>query len=220
MQPEPTKNDLSPMTRAETEPVLLLDTTGSMSWPASDSSPVTRQQVVHEALSGVVAALEAKDSQAAAESAAAGEQEGGVMLVTFSDGTAQVLEDINSANFVEKWGEIVWGGSTLIMPGWNEVLENYMEEFGDQPITERPALLALVITDGEASDMDEFAKVIAGAKAGTYIAVAVIGHGSDHDKALAQWQQAAEGHDHVRILTFGGETDPKVISDGLLAMVG
>jgi len=207
------------MTRAETEPVLLLDTTGSMTWPASDSSPVTRQQVVHEALSGVVAALEAKDSQAAAEKAA-GEDAGGVMLVTFSDGTAQVLEDINSANFVEKWGEIQWGGSTQIMPGWNEVLENYMEEFGDEPITERPALLALVITDGEAQDMAEFSQVIAGAKGGTYIAVAVIGHGPDHDAALSQWQKAADGHDHVRVLAFGGETDPSVLSDGLLAMVG
>jgi hypothetical protein len=216
---EPSVNDLSPLTKTETEPMLLLDTTGSMSFPAADGSKVERREVVHEAIGRIIEVLEAKDSQEAKEQAA-GEDKGGVMTVTFAGGSAKNLDDISTRNLVEKWNSIQWGGGTQIMPGWNLLVDTYMEEFGDQPKTDRPALMALVITDGEADDAAEFAATMAQAKGGTYVAIAIVGYGAEHDSALASFQNVAAGNDHVRVLTFGGETDPNVIADGLVAMIG
>lgn len=217
--PEPSVNDLSPITKTETEPMLLLDTTGSMSWPAAEGSTIQRREVVKEAIGKIVATLEAKDSQAEAEHAA-GEDKGGVMTVTFAGGSATCLDDLSSDNLHAKWDGITWGGGTLIMPGWNLLVDTYMEEFGDQPKTDRPAMLALVITDGEADDTQEFADTLTQAKGGTYVAVAIVGFGPEHDATLSAYQKIAAGNDHVRVLSFDGETNPDTISDGLIAMLG
>jgi hypothetical protein len=218
-QTEPSVNDLSPITRAETEPMLLLDTTGSMSFPVANGSTVKRMDVVKEAIGQIVATLEAKDSQEAKERAA-GEDKGGVMTVTFAGGSAECLDDLSTDNLHKKWDSIRWGGGTQIMPGWNLLVDTYMEEFGDQPKTERPAMLALVITDGEADDADEFAQTLAQAKGGTYVAVAIVGYGAEHDTALKSFQSVAQGNDHVRVLSFDGETNPDTISNALVAMLG
>jgi hypothetical protein len=217
---EPSINDLSPITKTETEPMLLLDTTGSMSFPAAEGSSTERRQVVHEAIGRIVEVLEAKDSQEAAERAGGDTDKGGVMTVTFADGNANLLDDLSTDNLVTKWNSIRWGGGTVIMPGWNMLVDTYMEEFGDQPKTERPAMLALVITDGEADDTNEFASTLAQAKGGTYVAVAIVGYGAEHDRALAAYQQIAAANEHVRVLTFAGETDPNVIADGLVSLMG
>ncbi|MGH3843844.1 MAG: hypothetical protein ACRDS0_20720 [Pseudonocardiaceae bacterium] len=50
--------------------------------------------------------------------------------------------------------------------------------------------------------------------------VAVLGFGGEHDAALAAYQQVAAGNDHVRVVTFGSETDPSVIADGVLSLIG
>jgi hypothetical protein len=49
---EPSVNDLSPMLKpgVEKEPMLLLDTTGSMSYAAAADSTVERRQVIGEAM--------------------------------------------------------------------------------------------------------------------------------------------------------------------------
>ena len=81
-------------------------------------------------------------------------------------------------------------------------------------------LLALVITDGEADDSDKFAETIAQAKGGTYACIAILGFGNEHDKALAAYKAVEAANDHVRVVTFGGETDPNTIADGLLSLMG
>jgi uncharacterized protein with von Willebrand factor type A (vWA) domain len=56
---EDLKNNLTPLTKAEVEPMLLLDTSGSMTWAAADGSKVSKEQVVGEAIGAIVRALEA-----------------------------------------------------------------------------------------------------------------------------------------------------------------
>lgn len=217
--PEPSVNDLSPMTHAgvEKEPMLLLDTSGSMAWPAADGSPLERRAVIGEALGRIVEVLGAEDSQAEGE-AAAGEDAGGLMTVLFSD-HAECIDDLSSANWKRKWNAIAWGGGTAIMPGWNLLVDTFLEEFGDRPKQDRPALLALVITDGEARDADEFATEIAKLQGTTYVCVAVLGYGADHDATLESYRKVEAGNKHVRVVTFGGETDPTKIADDLLQLL-
>jgi uncharacterized protein YegL len=221
-QPEPSVNDLSPISKAgpaNLEPAFLIDTSGSMSYPTSNGGQVQRRDLLGEAIPLIVAGLEGFDAQAAAETAAAGEEEGGVMTVTFAS-EAQVVGDLNSGNVREQWKNIRWGGGTNIVPGFQLVLSNYMEEFGDEDPTSRPALLCMVVTDGEAADEAEFEDLLTKAKGGTYVAVAIVGYGPDHDATLASYQRIASGNNHVRALSFAEETDPNTLAQALLAMFG
>lgn len=219
---EPSVNDLSPMLKpgVEKEPMLLLDTTGSMSYPVAEGSPIERRQVIGEAIGRIVEVLGAEDSQAAKEQAAGEEDKGGLMTVTFAGGSAQNIEDLNPDNVRQKWNAIRWGGGTLIMPGWDMLVDTYMEEFGDVPKIDRPHLLALVVTDGEADDTSQFADTLAQAKGGVYVCVAILGYGTEHDKALQAYKQIEAQNDHVRVVTFGSETDPEAIAQGLLSIAG
>jgi hypothetical protein len=221
LAPEPSVNDLRPMFNpgVEHEPMLLLDTTGSMSYAAADGSKIQRREVIGEAIGRIVEKLAAADSQAA-EEAAAGEDAGGLMTVTFAGGSADCIDDLNPGNWRQKWNRIEWGGGTQIMPGWNLLVETYLAEFGEVPKQDRPHMLALVITDGEADDTDQFAQTLAQARGGTYVCMAVLGFGPEHDRALAAYQRIAAANDHVRVVTFGSETDPDTIADGVLSLIG
>lgn len=217
---EPSKQDLSPVvpTGVEKEPILLLDTSGSMSWPTSDGGHVARRDLVGEAMGLLVTKLGAEDSQAE-EEAAAGEDAGGLMTVLFSD-EAEVLGDLSETNWRQKWATIPWGGGTHIMPGWSLVIDNYLEEFGETPKTERPALLVLVITDGEATDIAQFEAECAKAQGGTYICVAIVGYGVEHDRTVTDYQKIAASNSHVRVVSFESETDPSVVAEALISLVG
>jgi hypothetical protein len=217
---EPSANDLSPMLKSgvEKEPMLLLDTTGSMSYAAAADTTVERRQVIGEAIGRIVDVLGAEDSQAAKEKEE-GEDAGGLMTVTFAGGSATSIGDLSTDNWRQKWGAIRWGGGTKIMPGWEMLVDTYLEEFGDVPKQDRPHLLALVITDGEADDTDQFAQTLAQAKGGVYVCIAILGYGQEHDRALQVYKQIGAQNDHVRIVTFGSETDPNTIADGVLSMI-
>jgi hypothetical protein len=219
---EPSVNDLSPVLKAgvENEPMFLIDTTGSMASPNAANGGTERRAVLLEALPAVVAKLAALDSQAAAESAAAGDDEGGVMTYTFADGGFTKVGDLNPGNAHQLLGAIRWGGGTVIMPGWTALQEGYMEEFGDRPVTDRPHLLAVIFTDGEANDTDEFAKALQSAKGGTYAVLCILGYGQEHDRAQAAYQAVAEANNHVRVVSFGNTDDPSIISDGVLSLLG
>jgi hypothetical protein len=227
MPEEPSIQDLSPVVPkgVDKEPVAVIDTSGSMTWDAAEGSGVKRRDIVGEAMGKLVAKLEVEDAQAAKEleeamAAGSTEEAGGLMTVLFADAdNARVLGDLNDANWQEKWGSIQWGGGTHIMPGWQLAVDDYMEEFGDQPKQDRPALLALVITDGEAEDMAEFEAECAKTTGGTYICVAIVGYGPDHDRTLAAYQKLADANKHVRVVTFGSVTDPGVIAEGLISLV-
>lgn len=225
--PEPTINDLNPVIPAGVprEPIALIDTSGSMTWsatgPGTSDFPL-RRDVVGEAMGMLIRALEGQDSQAAAEQAAGDEDRGGLLVHLFADQDTE-LGDLNSANWRDKWGGIRWGGGTRIMSAWQAAQDAYLEEFGQTPVTSRPALLTLVITDGEAVDGDQFAKVMqaADAKSDIYFRVAIVGFGEEHDTTLHSYKAVESANaDHVRVVTFGGETDPQTVANGLISLVG
>jgi hypothetical protein len=198
----------------EKEPMLLLDTTGSMNYGSAANDPTPRKDVIREAISIIVERLGAEDSQAAEE-----EEGGGLRTVTFADGQARDIGDLNPDNLQEKWSHIRWAGGTRIMPGFNTLLKTYSDEFGSEPLEERPLLLALVITDGEADDTEAFKNTVARAAGSMYVALAIIGYGAEHDRALRAYQQVEAQNAHVKVLPFAGETDPEVIAGGLLRMI-
>lgn len=198
----------------EKEPMLLLDTTGSMNYPTSESDSTPRKDTIKEAIGLIVSELAAQDSQAAKE-----EEGGGLRTVTFAGGNAYDLDDLNPNNLEQTWATIHWAGGTRIMPGLNKLIEVYNDEFGSRPAADRPLLLALVITDGEADDTDRFAQAVAQAAGGVYFALAIIGYGPEHDAAVRQYKAIEERNAHVKVLPFAAETDPNVIARALLRML-
>ena len=201
-------------TEQEKEPMLLLDTTGSMNYRTAENDGTPRRDTIHEAISIIVARLAAADSQAAKE-----EGGGGLRTITFADGRANDIGDLNPNNLQQKWGQIRWAGGTRIMPGFNMLLKAYTDEFGSEPPAERPLLLALVITDGEADDTAAFRDMIARSAGSMYVALAIIGYGPEHDRALQAYQQVEAQNAHIKVLPFAGETDPEVIAGALMRMM-
>jgi hypothetical protein len=199
-------------TTQEKEPMLLLDVTGSMNYATSETDPTPRKNVIREAIGIVVEKLAAADSQAEHE-----EDGGGLRTVTFADGVATDIGDLNPTNLSAKWSKIHWGGGTRIVPGLNRLLQTYNTEFGSKP--DRPLLMALVITDGEADDTDSFRDMVARAQGNMYVALAIIGYGTEHDRAVQAYKQVATQSTHVKVLPFGGETNPETIANALLRMI-
>jgi len=199
---------------AEKEPMLLLDTTGSMNDRTSEADSTPRRDTIREAIGIIVSTLAKEDSQAEHE-----ESGGGLRTVTFAGGKARDLDDINPKNLKEKWAKIHWEGGTYIMPGWKKLLRVYKEEFGKRPAKERPVLMALVITDGEASDKDQFGATLSHLKGAVFVTVAIIGFGRDHDACLESYKAIAAENPHVRVLAFASETNPEVIAAALLKMI-
>jgi hypothetical protein len=221
VQEEPGIGDISPVAAAGVpkEPMALIDTTGSMTWDNEEGSGMARKDVLGEAMGIIVAKLAAEDSQAAAEEEA-GEDAGGLMTVTFAVDNVQKIGDLSPDNWREKWAKIRWGNQTEIMPGWNALNEVYLEEFGDTPALDRPKMMALIITDGEAQDTDAFAAEMAKVGKSAYIVICIMGYGEEHDRALAVYQKVAEANDHVRVVSFGNSSDPNRIADAVISMVG
>ncbi len=219
---EPSINDLNPMLKqgVAKEPIALVDTSGSMTYPVAEGSTIERRAVVGEAMGILVRHLEDEDSQAAAEQATGSDEKGGLLTYGFSS-TVTELGDLNSSNWQEKWNGVVWGGGTTIMPAYEKAENEYLEEFEDTPNTDRPALMVLVLTDGEAKDAEAFVKVLENAGPGRYFCIAIVGYGPEHDNTLRSYRNAeTKNPKHVRVVTFGGETDPAVIADGLKSLVG
>lgn len=197
------------------ELILLLDRTLSMTFGTSETDRTPRYATIREAIGSVVDVLAKEDSQGAQE-----EGGGGLRTITFANGAASDLGDINPSNLRQKWASIQWDGGTWIMPGWNKVLSVYREEFGNKPVAERPKLLVPVVTDGEAEDFEAFSSVLRTLSGNTYVLLAPIGYGSEHDRALAAYQSAAATNPvHVRVMPFGSVTDPQEIAQGLLKMI-
>jgi len=206
--------DELPSPDAEKEPMLLLDITGSMNSATSPSDPTPRKDTIREAIGIVVSKLAKHDSQAAHE-----EWGGGLRTVTFANGKAEDLDDLNPGNLKQKWASIRWYGRTLIMPGWRKILQVYKEEFGKKPASQRPILMCLVITDGEAIDGDEFAESLKRLHGAAYVTVVIIGYGSEHDECLASYKRISESNAHVKVMTLDSESNPEVIASALIKML-
>jgi len=215
------------------EPVLLLDLSTSMDWPAASDAghdfpdPGSRRAIVIGALGILVRSLETEDSEAAAEQAEGSDERGGLMTHGFAN-THVEIGDLNSANLERRLSSIAWGGRTYIMPAWKAALADYDEEFGDRDPDEQPVMEVVVLTDGEADDWMEFEPVLEKATAKCVFAVAIVGHGQRHDATVAAYQEGARknqaqdkfGKSHVKVVSFDSVTDPEEIAADLITLVG
>ena len=92
------------------------------------------------------------------------------------------------------------------------------QEFGGRPLSDRPLLLALVITDGEAEDTEAFAQLLARETDGmVWVTLAIIGTGLEYERTLHLYQSIAQRQRNVRVIPFSGETDPNLIAQACLA---
>ena len=210
------------MTQApqEIETMLLLDTTESMNWSSSETDQTPRKDVVGEAIGTIVEVLAAADSQAAKEAEEQEDEEaGGLRTVLFSGNRpGRDIGDLNPDNLQAKWNAIQWIGDTWIVPGFNSLLQAYRSEFGSRPPEARPVLRALIITDGEAKDGDQFDALLERVSGNMYVIIATVGHGHDHDRAVAAYQAIAQHNPHLRVVNLSG-ADPETISKTLLSMI-
>jgi hypothetical protein len=204
----------------EIETMLLLDTTGSMYSSSSETDPTPRKDVVGEAIGTIVEVLAAADSQAARESEEQEDEEaGGLRTVLFSGNRpGRDIGDLNPDNLQAKWNAIEWIGDTWIVPGFNALLQAYKNEFGSRPAETRPILRALVITDGEAKDADQFDALLERVSGNMYVIIATVGHGHDHERAVAAYQAIEQRNAHLKVVNLSG-ADPETISKTLLAMI-
>ena len=210
-------HDLRPGTD-EIEPMLLLDTTGSMNFSTAPNSQVKRRSTVEEAIGMIVDQVAQHDSQAEHEQGD-DDEGGGIRTITFADGKAFDIGDLNPLNYKQKWNRILWSGGTYIAVGWQKLKQVYYEEFGSRPQQQQPKLLALIITDGEAMDTQQFVQMLSHEGTNTYVVIALLGHGPDHDAATRTYQQLAKQNNHVRLVNFGPETDPSAICQALLGYI-
>jgi hypothetical protein len=214
------------------EPVLLLDLSTSMDWNAADENGPdfpdqgSRRAIVIGALRGLVRALEAEDTEAAAEQAGGSDEMGGLLTHGFANELVEI-GDLNSSNLERRLNQIQWGGRTYIMPAWKAALADYDEEFGDRDPDEQPVMEVVVVTDGEADDWMEFESVLEKASAKRVFVVAIVGHGAKHDATLRAYQEASKknqaqdkfGKSHVRVVSFDSVTDPQEIAADLVTLV-
>ncbi len=197
------------------ELMLLLDTTGSMTEPAALGSHTLRYQVIGEALDAIVTRLSAEDSQGAHEDGG-----GGIYTVTFAGGTADDFGDVNPHNLQHFWDTRQWRGSTSIMPGYLALRAHYKAEFLDNPEETNPPLLCMIVlTDGELKDEPTFEQALQQDAASEFVVIGVVGHGSEHDAALAAYQRLAQQYPNVAVMSFGGVTNGDTVAKTLLDLI-
>jgi hypothetical protein len=212
-----TINDLSPMVMGDFEPAVAIDLSGSMGERVHPTLPGTKIELVTEVLGVLVEKLADTDSQAGHETAG-DEDEGGLWTAVFSS-SGRSIGDLNPGNWRAKW-RVQPGGGTRICTGWDELERKYRKEFGSLAPSERPARFWLFISDGQPQDEAEFEQRLASAPDNLNVVVAITGFGPEHDLAVAAYQRIAASRRNVRAVTFGTETNPAVIADAVLQMMG
>jgi len=176
------------------EPMLLLDTTGSMTFPTSENDRKERHETVHDAVSTLVSEMCKLDTQAKRKRRGAG-----LRTVTFAGDKAHDIGDLRPDNIRAKWEKLEWMGSTHIMSGWRKLLAVHEKEWGRNNDI---LLLALVITDGQAEDTKEFEEHLMSLHGRVFVVLAIVGYGKEHDQAYAEYRQIEANNKlgHLRVV--------------------
>lgn len=207
--------DFKTIKTAKKEPMLLIDTTGSMTEEAAEKSGIARLQVVGEMLPALITRLAAQDSAGAHE-----EGGGGIYTVTFADGRADEFGDLNEKNIQHFWDTRQWAGSTRIMPGYDRIHAHYREEFlNNDEVTEKPKLLLVIPTDGELKDERQFEEALARDADSQYVVIALIGHGRDYQQALGAYHRLEARFPNIKVLEMGGVTDGTTVAQTIMDMI-
>jgi len=198
-------------------PVLLMDTTGSMTHACSRNSDLPRQNLVFQSAWHLVSRIAPYDD---AEEKYVYEQGIGLPCVTFNGIEGGKFRGLlHPNNIVNEFNQIRFHGATHIMDGWKAMLDRYEMQFQDRPQSNRPLLLCLLITDGEIQDAEEFERHLKRVRGRVFVEIAVVGFGEDHDNAIRHYRRIARTHDHVRVTEFTDKTDPDAIARQLLSLV-
>lgn len=192
------------------EPMLLLDTTGSFTYQTSITDATQRHVTAHEMIKTLVRELEGDDAQAEHEDTG-----GGVRTVTFAGGKGIDRGDWNSGNFEQEWSRIHWASDTHLMPGWRKLKDVYYDEFPSVP---RPLLMAVVVTDGEATDLLEFEQALA-SDPDAYVVIVTMGYGLEHAAVMRSFSGIAARNPRIRVVDFQGGVDPVQVALLLKCMV-
>jgi len=204
--------------------------TGWEAAPPEGSKP-SRYRVMSDAIRGFITPFEVLDSQAAKEQAGGDDDKGGVYFYPFNHGFCPIGDgdddgDLNSANFEEKMGQFEKDhfdsdgqpqGGTNIMEAVAAGDRHYMSEFGpggenERPREQRPVRARTVWTDGELKDASAFGRYMEQSvvEHGVGVrkdwdevwAVAIFGHGTEHDTTLRQYQDLAARHPNIHVYSF------------------
>ena len=98
-------------------------------------------------------------------------------------------------------------------------MENFKEEFGHLPAGVQPKLALAILTDGALHDLNAATSWLRNVSGNVYVGVIVVGSGSDHDAAVAQWSSLAEHNSHVTVEAAQASSDAHVIAAHMLAML-
>lgn len=204
----------------DTEPMLMLDTTGSMEDTTSLNGTIKRKDIAYWIIKGIVTELTKLDSAAQKQE----EEEGGGLKTTlFARDNVVDFGDINPQNLDDKWRRIRWGGGTTILPGWKNLMGNYQREFRGVPIDEQPLQLITIVTDGEAEDLEEFAKKLE-TEEDAYVTVVVLGYfnpyydikSDPHTRVINAFNALAAKNNRVRIIDATSSIDHSTICAAVL----
>ncbi|XXQ35827.1 VWFA domain-containing protein [Plasmodiophora brassicae] len=175
-----------------------------MAFPTSAKNPTSRNFIVREAIGVVMSELKGEPSQDSRGS----DRGAGLRAITFAGGHSNDIGELNPENLQEKWDQIVWGGMTYLMPGWLELNRVFDEEFGRLNADHgQPPFMAVVVTDGEAPDIDKFELALTQDKRATLVIICV-GYGEQHQYVLRSFHRIAESNPRVKVVNFVGNDDP------------
>jgi hypothetical protein len=169
--------------------MLLLDTTGSMNFPAAEPRiavppPPPRRDVLRDALACFVQAVERRQGASGV----------GLRSLTFGGGAAYDLGYLSTHDMAQQWGRITWEGGTYLAPAWQLVANTFAAEVGT---ASGAALATLLLTDGEAADLPAFEAALR-PEAHAFVLVALIGFGEEHDKAYKSFTGLAARNPRVK----------------------
>jgi hypothetical protein len=189
------------------EVALLLDITASMNAPIARNDATPRLKVVKDAVKLLVAQMPHLDTAS----------KNGLHTITFAGGVAQDIAELTVQNFEAKWSKINWEGNTRIMPAWKLMHNAFAAKFGRLPEPQQPALLALLVTDGDSLDIQEFERTLASDQ-NSYVVVALVGWGEEHDLALRSFNAIARTNPRLKVIPLQGAHEAALIAGTLTSM--
>ena len=185
-------------------PLRSQDTTGSMQFPCSARTQLPRRELVRDALGTLVASIEQRQGPSGV----------GLRTIAFGGGAALDLGYLSTHDFGQQWQRLSWTGGTYITPAWQCAYSTYCAEAG----ASGAALLAVLLTDGEAADLQNFEAALA-ADPRVHMLVALVGFGPDHDASFTSFMALAARNPRVKLVSFTGEQNARAIGETLSRIV-
>jgi hypothetical protein len=228
----------------EVEPECYLDCSESEGWPWTTNAARCTWDIQEETARQFLAPFEGLDSQAAGEQADGSDDDGGVYFYPFSHaflpmGKGDDDGDLNSSNWDRKMNAFKSNnfrsgkpqGGTRIMEAVAAGDEHFMDEFRENPRSDRPVRARVVFTDGALSDADEFLAYLSAASRGKdgygghdewdeVWGICILGEegGGGHD-AYVQYQKISQNHPWVHAYYFEAVTNPAEIAEDMALAV-